>query len=457
MIEQMERLSAAFSGIMWGTPLLVLLIGGGAFFLIYSELIPFRYFRHALRILSGKYDDPDEPGQINHFQALSTALSATVGMGNVSGVAVAISMGGPGAVFWMWVSAFFGVAIKFFTCTLAVMYRGRDSAGEIQGGPMYYIVEGLGQKWRPLAVFFSMAGMIGVLPVFQANQYTQAVRDILLVPLGIESSFYINLSIGLFIIAITAFVIIGGIRRIGKAAGSLVPLMAAIYVVSVLVIIFSHLDMLWPSIRLIFSDAFSGNAVMGGAVGQLIITGIKRGTFSNEAGLGTAPMAHGAAKTNEPVREGLVAMLGPIIDTVLICTMTALAIIVTGAWKHTNADGITLTAEAFMLGMPGYGQYVLLLCITIFSMTTIFAFPYYGAKCYGFLFGARKQSRYNYFYLFSILLGATASLTIVVNIVDGVYAFMAVPNMIAALLLAPKVKRAAVDYFKRLKTEGRAP
>jgi AGCS family alanine or glycine:cation symporter len=223
------------------------------------------------------------------------------------------------------------------------------------------------------------------------------------------------------------------------------------------VIIFSHLDMLWPSIRLIFSDAFSGNAVMGGAVGQLIITGIKRGTFSNEAGLGTAPMAHGAAKTNEPVREGLVAMLGPIIDTVLICTMTALAIIVTGAWKHTNADGITLTAEAFMLGMPGYGQYVLLLCITIFSMTTIFAFPYYGAKCYGFLFGARKQSRYNYFYLFSILLGATASLTIVVNIVDGVYAFMAVPNMIAALLLAPKVKRAAVDYFKRLKTEGRAP
>ncbi len=449
-MEFLEKATSAFSSFMWGYPLLILLIGGGAFFLIYSRLLPFRYLKHAIQVLQGKYDNPDEPGQINHYQALSTALSATIGMGNVSGVAVAIATGGPGAIFWMWVSALFGVATKFFTCSLSVMYRGYDDRGEIQGGPMYVIVEGLGKKWRPLAVFFSIACMIGVLPVFQANQYTQAIRDVVLVDIGVEGGFLTNLITGLILVLLTSMVIFGGIKRIGKVAGRLVPFMTIVYVLSVLYIIFTHPQQIVPSIELIFTDAFSGNAVLGGALGMLIINGIKRGTFSNEAGLGTAPLAHGAAKTNEPIREGLVAMLGPVIDTIIICTMTAMALIVTGVWIESDKNGITLTAEAFAIGIPGIGHYILILCITIFSTTTMFAFPYYGVKCFSFVFGSRYQNYYNYFYIISIILGATASLSIIINLIDGVYALMSIPTMLSALLLSPKVRMEAKRYFKRL-------
>lgn len=452
-MEFLESVTAAFSSFMWGYPLLVLLIGGGAYFLIYSRLLPFRFFRHAIHVLLGRYDDPNEPGQINHYQALSTALSATIGMGNVSGVAVAIAMGGPGAIFWMWVSAFFGVATKFFTCSLSVMYRGRDDRGEIQGGPMYVIVEGLGKQWRPLAVFFSLACMIGVLPVFQANQYTQAIRDVVLVDFGIEGNFTSNLITGLMLVVLTSMVIFGGIKRIGKVAGSLVPLMTVVYVGTVLFIIFSTPHKILPSLELIFTDAFSGNAVLGGALGTLIITGIKRGTFSNEAGLGTAPLAHGAAKTNEPIREGLVAMLGPVIDTILICTMTALALIITDVWRSTDLNGISLTAAAFEAGIPGAGHYILILCITIFSTTTMFAFPYYGIKCFSFTFGTRHQQFYNYFYIGSIILGSTASLSIIINLIDGTYALMSIPTIISAVLLSPKVRKASVKYFRELKQQ----
>ena len=223
---------------IWGTPVLILLLGGGLFFLLYSKLIPFRYIGHALGILSGKYDDPNEPGQLRHYQALSTALAGTVGMGNVSGVAVAITMGGPGAIFWMWVSAFLGVSTKFFTCTLAVMYRGKDSNGVIQGGPMYFITEGLGKNWKPLAVFFSFVGMIGVSPLFQANQLVQVIRDVVLVPNGVEASVQNNLIVGFIIALIVGIVIIGGIKRIGSVTGKVVPFMVAVYIITVLFIIF---------------------------------------------------------------------------------------------------------------------------------------------------------------------------------------------------------------------------
>ena len=331
------------------------------------------------------------------------------------------------------------------------MYRGYDDRGELQGGPMYVIVEGLGKNWRPLAIFFSLAGMIGVLPVFQVNQYTQAIRDIVLADFGIQGSFTTNLVTAIIIIVIASFVIFGGIKRIGKVAGSLVPFMTLLYVGSVLFIIFSSPSQIIPSLELIFTDAFTGDAVLGGALGSLIINGVKRGTFSNEAGLGTAPMAHGAAKTNEPIREGLVAMLGPVIDTIVICTMTALALIITGVWQSSDQNGVTLTAEAFKVGIPGVGHYILTLCITIFSMTTLFAFPYYGTKCFAFIFGTRFQAFYNYFYIGSIILGATASLSIIINLIDGVYALMAIPTMISALLLSPKVRNAAIKYFKKLK------
>jgi AGCS family alanine or glycine:cation symporter len=316
---------------------------------------------------------------------------------------------------------------------------------------MYVIVEGLGKKWRPLAVFFSLACMIGVLPVFQANQYTQAIRDVVLVDFGIEGNFTTNFITAIILVILTSMVIFGGIKRIGKVAGSLVPMMTVIYVGAVLYIIFSSSDQIIPSIELIFTDAFSGNALLGGALGSLIITGVKRGTFSNEAGLGTAPLAHGAAKTNEPIREGLVAMLGPVIDTMIICTMTALALIVTGVWKESDQNGISLTAEAFAIGIPGFGHYILILCITIFSTTTMFAFPYYGTKCFSFVFGTKHQNYYNYFYICSIILGATASLSIIINLIDGVYALMSIPTMVSALMLSPKVRKAAKLYFGQLK------
>ena len=434
---------------MWGAPLLVLLLGGGLYFFIYSRLIPLRHFGHGIRILRGKYDDPSEPGQISHYQAVSTALAATVGMGNVSGIAIAIATGGPGAIFWMWVSALIGVSTKFFTCSLAVMYRGEDSEGNLQGGPMYVIKHGLKKYWHWLAIVFSLAGMIGVTPVFQANQLTQAIRDIILTPNGVETGFTSDLISGLIMAVIVILVLFGGIKRIAKAAGLMVPLMVVVYVVAVLYILVTNASEVLPGLKLIFTDAFSGNAVLGGALGSLIVVGVRRAAFSNEAGIGTSPMAHGAAKTSEPIREGMAAMFEPIIDTIIVCTMTALAIIVTGAWMNPDLDGITLTAMAFEIGMPGVGQYILMVCVIIFSVTTMFAFPYYGAKCFSFLFGAKYKVIYHIFYVAIIPIGATSTLAAVIGLIDGAYATMAFPTMISAIILSPKVIKAAKKYFAK--------
>jgi len=452
-ISTVERIITGFSDLAWGTPLLVLLLGGGLFFLVTSRLLPFRYFRHAISILLGRYDNPHEPGQINHYQALSTALAATVGMGNITGVALAITMGGPGAIFWMWISAILGITTKYFTCTLAVMYRGRDSNGEIQGGPMYVIVEGLGKNWMPLAIFFSILGMIGVLPMFQVNQLTQIVRDVVLIPNGVETGFTSNLVSGLLVASLVGIVIFGGIKRIGKVTGRMVPVMVVLYVILVLFIIFSNTDKILPSFALIFTDAFQADSVLGGSLGALVITGVRRAAFSNEAGIGTAPMAHGAAKTNEPVREGLVAMLGPVVDTIIVCTMTALALIITGVWNMGESDGISLTAEAFETALPGIGAYLLTICVFVFAVSTMLSFPYYGTKCFSFIFGAKYSYLYKWFYILTIPLGATATLGTVVGIFDGAYALMAFPTMISALLLSPSVVKASKDYFKRLKED----
>lgn len=421
--------------------------------MIYSRLLPFRYFTHAVNVLRGKYDNPDDPGDINHFEALSSALAATVGMGNISGVAVAISVGGPGAVFWMWMSALVGIATKFFTCSLSIMYRGKDSNGDIQGGTMYMIVEGLGKKWKPLAVVFAVAGLFGALPIFQANQLTQAIRDIILVPNGLTDAndhFFSDLMTGLVILLFVGTVIFGGIKRIGKVASRMVPAMVVLYFSSVLIILGIHFDVLGTYLVQIVTDAFTAEAAMGGAVGALIITGVKRAAFSNEAGIGTATLAHGAAKTKEPIREGLVAMLGPFIDTIVVCTMTALAILVTDVWKTGDQNGITLTAEAFSEALGPIGIYLLMICVAIFAGSSLFTFSYYGTKCLGFLAGANRQHLYNYFYVGSIILGAVTSINAVINLIDGMYATMAIPTMTVALLLSPKVMAAAKDYFGRM-------
>ena len=455
-MEFLNDLTAAYSNAMWGLPLLILLIGGGLILLIRSKFLPFRYIGHAIQVLRGKYDDPDDPGQISHFQALTTALSSTIGMGNVAGVAVAISIGGPGAVFWMWISAVVGMSTKFFTSTLAIMYRGKDSAGELQGGPMYFIMEGLGKSWKPLAVLFSICGLVGALPVFNVNQLTQAINDILLKPNGVEVGFSTNLVIGLVLVGITAIVILGGLNRISKTAARLVPSMVLLYFFSVLIILVVNIEVVPKYFSMIFTDAFAagnfkGDSFLGGVVGGLILLGIKRGAFSNEAGIGTAPLAHGAAKTDEPVREGLVAMLGPAIDTLIVCTLTALAILVTGVWETTADNGVSLTASAFGEAMPGFGRYLLLICIAVFSISSLFSYSYYGSKCMSFLIGAHRKHYYNYLYIVSIILGATTSLSAMINLIDGTFALMAIPTMTATLILAPKVIKEFKSYAQRLK------
>ena len=440
----------------WGLPLLIILVGGGLYLLLRIQFLPFRYLGHAIAVLRGKYDNENDAGQITHFQALTTALSATVGMGNIAGVAVAIAIGGPGAVFWMWVSAVIGMSTKFFTATLAILYRGKDSEGNIQGGPMYFITEGLGKKWKPLAIFFCTAGLVAMLPVFNANQLTQAINDILLKPAGLYNGFNTDIVIGLILAGITAIVVLGGLSRISKTASRLVPAMVVLYFLLVLIVLTVHIDEVPKYFTLIFTDAFSasfykGDAFLGGIVGGIILLGIRRGAFSNEAGIGTAPMAHGAAKTNEPIREGLVAMLGPAIDTLIICSLTALAILVTGVWQSSDANGVSLTATAFDESIPVFGKYGLLICITIFSISSLFSYSYYGTKCMSYLFGAKHKGVYNYFYIGSILLGATTTLDMMINLVDTFFALMAIPTMTATILLASRVVKEAKTYFKKLK------
>ncbi len=452
-LTTLEAVTGAFSGFMWGFPLVTLLVGGGLFFLIYSRFLPFRYLKHSIDVLAGKYDDPDDPGDINHFQALASHMSSTIGMGNISGVAVAIVMGGPGALFWMWVSAIVGMATKFFTGTLSIMYRGKDSAGEIQGGPMYVIREALSSKWKPLATLFAVAGLIGPLPVFQANQLTQILRDSLYIPNGLVDAadpFMGNLLTGLGLVLIVSMVIFGGIKRIGYVAARMVPAMVVVYVLTILYILGVHIDVVPYYLKLIVTDAFSATSVMGGAVGSLIVVGVQRAAFSNEAGIGTESLAHGAAKTKEPVREGLVAMLGPAIDTLLICTMTALAILVTGVWQTSEANGVTLTLNAFNEAMPGFGTFALLISVITFSVSSMLTYSYYGTKCWSYLAGAHRAHWYNYFYIFTLVVGAVVSIGTVVNLIDGTFALMAIPTMTSALLLAPKVREAARDYFSRM-------
>ncbi|KPQ19050.1 MAG: alanine or glycine:cation symporter, AGCS family [Algoriphagus marincola HL-49] len=446
----MGDIIVSFANWIWGTPMLVLLMGGGLILLFHSGFVPFRKIGHAISLLRGKYDDDLAPGQITSYQALSAAIAATVGLGNISGVAIAINMGGPGAVFWMWISAFVGMATKYYSCSLAIMFRGKDSAGTVQGGPMYVIEEGMGKKFKFLSVIFSVAGILGLLAIFQANQLSAVFRAVMLEPAGIESTDTVRWIIGISMMVLVAFVILGGIKRIAGVASRLVPFMVALYFVTVLIIVGKNYvevpEMFW----LIISDAFTGKAAAGGVVGAVIVTGARRAAFSNEAGIGTAPMVHGASKNREPIREGLIAMLGPFIDTIVVCTLTAFVILVTGVWQSSVDDGVILTLNAFETALPGIGKYLLMAAVLIFALSTMFTYSYYGHKCFNYLFGAKRADFYNYFYLITIVAGAVASLEVVISLVDGMYAIMAIPTMISTIYLAPKVKAAYKDYFERM-------
>lgn len=441
-----------------------MLILGGIFFIFYSRFAQYRYFKHAIDILRGKYDNPNDPGQINAYEALSTALASTVGMGNIAGVAAAISLGGPGALFWMWITAFVGMSTNFFTSTLSLMYRGKDSSGAIQGGPMYVIREALGKSWYPLAVLFSVCAMVGCLPIFQANQLTQAIVDIGIQSKSVQTatftlgSWEINTAkfvIGFVLMVISAIVIVGGIQRIGSWAGKMVPLMIVLYFVSVLTIIIINFGKVPGYLWMIVSDAlaanhYHGNPALGGIVGGLIITGVRRASFSNEAGIGTAPMALGASKSSNPIREGLVSMLSPAIDTLVVCTLTALAILVTDVWKTSGANGVTLTATAFEMSLGITGKIALLVCAFFFAITSLFSYSYYGNKAISFLIGVKYGRYYDYFYLATIVIGAVASMADVMNVIDIAYALMAFPTMLSGFVLAPKVMEEAKKYFAKL-------
>ncbi len=455
IIDGIESALQQLVGFLWGPPMVVLLVGGGVFFLLFSKGLPYRYIASGVRLLFRRSAD-DEPGQLSHYQSLSTALSGTLGMGNVAGVALAITMGGPGAIFWMWLSALLGIATKFYTCTLAVMFRGKDSAGDLQGGPMYVVREGLGPKWRWLAAFFAVAGLLGTMPIFQVNQLVHILRITIGEPMGLASEnahFAFDFCLGIVLALLVMSVALGQLPRLGRVTGLLVPAMVAGY----LLLTFSILLLNWQQVpaafALILSDAFTANALGGGALGALIITGIRRAAFSNEAGIGTEAMAHGAARTREPVQEGLVAMLGPIIDTLIVCTCTALVILISGVWDTGNLDGIALTTEAFDRLFPGGGSIILAVLVSVLSMSTVLTFWYYGAKCLGYLVGAHHQKHYIWFYMLLVVLGAVSSLGLIVSLIDSMYALMAIPTMTSALLLAPKVNAAAKDYFARRRTE----
>ena len=452
LYNYLNTIAADFAEFMWGTPLLLLLVGGGIYFTVYCRFIPFRYFGHAIQILRGKYDRKDDPGDITHFQALSSALASTVGMGNISGVAVAIYMGGPGALFWIWVSAIFGMATKYFTCTLSILYRGKDDKGDVQGGPMYVIETGLNPKFKILAIIFSIAGLIGCLSLFQANQLTQIIRDEIFLPNGLFTDSIItgNLLVGISVAMFVGVVIVGGIKRIGLVASRLVPFMVTLYLVAGVLILIKHLSDIPSLFGLIIHDAFTGDAVLGGAVGSVIVMGIRRAAFSNEAGIGTEAMAHGAAKTKEPVREGLVAMIGPFIDTIVVCTITGIVILSSGLWQSGETNGVTLTTQAFTQELGEPGRWLLMMAVIIFSMTTMIGYSYYGCKCTGYLFGTKWKNTYNYFYVLAIVFGAVISIDMVINILDGMFAVMAVPTMVSAIILSPKVMQEAKRYFAKI-------
>ena len=427
-------------------PLIILLVGGGMYLTLFSRLRPLTRFGHALRILTGRYDRDHDPGQISHFQALSTALAATIGVGNIAGVAIAITQGGAGAVFWMWVAAAVGMTTKFFSSSLAQLYRKQDENGVMHGGPMYTIEIGLGPRWKPLAIMFCVFGTVGCLPMFQTNQLAAILHsELSIAPIWTS----------IVATAFVAFVALGGVTRIGQITATLVPSMCVLYFLLSLALIISRITEVPTVFMKIMTEAFTGPAAAGGVTGfafaEVLKVGVKRAAFSNEAGVGTAPLAHGAAKTKEPIREGLVAMVGPFIDTIVVCTLTALVILLAAPTVSPDTEGVSLTAAAFGSVLGPWAAYALVLIVGLFAVSTMVSYSFYGRQCFIYLFGTRWAYAYTWIYLGGLFVGGIWGANLVINTIDTAFAMMAIPNMIATILLAPKVMSAARDYFERLR------
>ena len=449
-------------------PFIVLVLMLGAiFFTFWYRWINIRGFKHAIDVIRGKYDKPEDTGEISHFRALTSALSATVGLGNIAGVAVAIQLGGPGAVFWMLIAAVFGMTAKFSSCTLSQMYRKINTDGTVSGGPMYYLDIGLSESrykglkvlGKVLAVMYAlmiMGGAIGGGNMFQANQTAEAFAS----TFEISDTGTWNWITGITLAIGVGVVIIGGIKRIGAATSKIVPFMCGIYVLASIFIILTHISQIPETIRLIFTMAFTKNAYYGGFFGVLIM-GVRRAAFSNEAGLGSAAIAHAAAKTEEPVREGIVGMIGPFIDTIIVCSMTAMVVIITGTWNDpsiSQSAGVTLTTEAFG-SVIGWFPYILTLCIGLFAYSTMISWCYYGERGWIYLldhiqiggegYGLKTVVLFRIIFVIFIVVGAVSKLSDVLDFSDAMIFSMAFPNIVGSIFLAPKVLKKVRAYWER--------
>jgi alanine or glycine:cation symporter, AGCS family len=482
-MEQVNDFIQSIVDIVWGWPkllplMVVILLGSGIFITFRLRFIQLFKVKHAIDVIRGKYDNVQDAGDINHFQALAAALSATVGIGNIAGVATAIHYGGPGALFWMWITAVFGMALKYAEATLAVRFRKINPDGSASGGPMYYIEKGLGPKWKPLAIAFASFAVIssfGTGNSIQAftcsdqilSEFKQALpaqswllQQVNFIGIEVEP---VRIFTGIVLALLVALVILGGIRRIGKVAAKLAPFMAILYVVAALLILLMHLDSIIPTLSTIFVQAFNPRAELVGFAGggfliflNTVVWGVKRGLFSNEAGQGSAPIAHAAAKTNEPAREGAVAMIGPLIDTLIICTLTGLVIISTQS-HHALIDGVRLngsplTAMAFKTGLSPilpWGDKIITFAVFLFAISTAISWSYYGDRSAEYLFGPRAIMPYKLFYVFFHFIGAIVSLEVVWGFGDIALGLMAIPNLIALIALSGKVIKITNDYFDR--------
>lgn len=448
-MEGFIKIMGQVNSIVWGPYMLVLLVGTGLFLTIRLKFLPFRYLGYALKLAFSRQQDDDSPGDVSHFQALMTALAATIGTGNIAGVATAVTLGGPGAVFWMWITALVGMATKYSEAILAVKYRVVDERGEMAGGPMYFIEKGLGMKWLGvLFAFFGALAGFGIGNMVQSNSVASAVQDTFNVPV---------LWTGIVLAILTALVILGGIKSIGRVTALLVPLMAVFYIIGGLIIILINIANLPEAIATILKYAFSGPdkaaaGFAGATVAQAIRFGVARGVFSNEAGLGSAPIAAAAAKTDHPGRQALVSMTGTFLDTIVVCSITGLVLTITGVWEKAVAGGLTgapLTTAAFSTGLPGNsGGIIVSIGIILFAYSTILGWAYYGEKCAEYLLGAKIVIPYRILWVIAVPIGATLKLGLVWDLADTLNGLMAIPNLIGLLLLSGVVVSETKDFFE---------
>jgi len=450
-MEWITALLKDLNGLVWGKPMLIMIFGTGIFLMIGLRFMPVLNLAKGFRLLwAGRDGKNQNEGEISPFNALMTSLSATIGTGNITGVATAIFIGGPGALFWMWVTALIGMATKYSEAVCAVHYREVDEKGSYLGGPMYYIKNGLGKKWLWLGFLFALFGALasfGIGNTVQANSVASALQAQFNIPLWLT---------GVVLLLLTGAVVLGGIKRIAQVAGKLVPFMALAYVAAGLVVLISHFSQIPEALALIVKSAFNPVAATGGFAGATIMLavqwGVARGIFSNEAGLGSAPIAHAAAKTNDPVRQGMIAMLGTFIDTIVVCSITGLAIVLTGVWT-TGVKGAALTIAAFDQTMPEMGGVIVSIAQAVFAFTTILGWSVYGERCVEYLFGIRSVKIFRILWIMAVPVGAMGDLSFIWLLADTLNALMALPNLIALLLLSPVIFKLTVEAGKRA-TEG---